>query len=274
MIELPESHTLAQQITATLMGRRVVAMTVNQSPHKFAFYHGDPATYPDRFIDTTFTGAHAQGGQVEMAFDHQRLVISDGVNLRYHRDRSAIPTKHQLFMTFNDGSALTITVAMYGMMFGFEAGTFQNPYYLIAKTNPSVYSSDFSFDYFKGIIAKAPPKLSLKALLATEQRIPGLGNGVLQDILLLAKLHPKTKIADASEAQWSTLYTTLVTTLTRMRDEGGRDTEKNLFGQPGGYRTLLCSNTLMEGCPQCGSELRKEAYMGGSIYFCPNCQSI
>lgn len=59
MIELPESHTLAQQITATLMGRRVVAMTVNQSPHKFAFYHGDPATYPDRFTDTTFTGAHA-----------------------------------------------------------------------------------------------------------------------------------------------------------------------------------------------------------------------
>ncbi len=58
-----------------------------------------------------------------------------------------------------------------------------------------------------------------------------------------------------------------------MRDDGGRDTEKDLFGQAGGYRTLLCANTLLEGCPQCGSELRKEAYMGGSIYFCPQCQS-
>lgn len=272
MIELPESHTLARQLNETLIGKNVVAMIVNQSPHKFAFYHGEPATYPDRFIGTTFTHAHAQGGQVELTFDDQRLVISDGVNLRYHRDRSTIPAKHQLLMVFDDGSALTITIAMYGMIYGFEAGTFQNPYYLIAKTNPSVYSSDFTLEYFKGIIAKAPPKLSLKALLATEQRIPGLGNGVLQDILLLAKLHPKTKIAQVSETQWSTLYTTLVTTLTRMRDEGGRDTEKDLFGQPGGYRTLLCSNTLMEGCPQCGSELHKEAYMGGSIYTCNHCQ--
>ncbi len=273
MIELPESHTLATQLNATLKGKSIVAMVVNQSPHKFAFYHGDPSSYPNRFIDTTFTGANAQGGQVELAFDHQRLVISDGANLRYHSDLSTVPAKHQLFMKFEDGSALTISIAMYGMIFGFEEGTFNNPYYLIAKTNPSVYSPEFSLDYFKGIVELAPPKLSLKALLATEQRIPGLGNGVLQDILLLSKLHPKTKVSEVSETQWATLYTTLVNTLTRMRDEGGRDTEKNLFGQPGGYRTLLSANTLLEGCPECGSELRKEPYMGGSIYFCPHCQS-
>lgn len=273
MIELPESHTLAKQLNATLIGRSVVAMTVNQSPHKFAFYHGNPSTYPQRFIDTTFTGASAQGGQVELAFDRQRLVISDGANLRYHRDRSTVPAKHQLDMTFDDGSALTITIAMYGMIFGFEEGTFQNPYYLIAKTNPSVYSPEFTFDYFKGIVDRTPPKFTLKALLATEQRIPGLGNGVLQDILLLAKLHPKTRILEVNDTQWHTLYTTLVSTLTRMRDNGGRDTEKDLFGQPGGYRTLLCSKTLLEGCPECGSELRKEAYLGGSIYYCPHCQT-
>lgn len=273
MIELPESHTLANQLNATLKGKSVVAMIVNQSPHKFAFYHGDPSTYPNRFIDTTLCGAHAQGGQVELAFDRQRLVISDGANLRYHRDLSTVPPKHQLFMKLDDGSALTITIAMYGMIYGFEEGTFQNAYYLIAKSNPSVYSPEFTYSYFKGIVELAPPKLSLKALLATEQRIPGLGNGVLQDILLLSRLHPKTKVSEVSEAQWSTLYTTLVDTLTRMRDEGGRDTEKDLFGQAGGYRTLLCANTLLEGCPQCGSELRKEAFMGGSIYFCPQCQS-
>jgi formamidopyrimidine-DNA glycosylase len=272
MIELPESHTLAKQLNATLIGRTVVAMTVNQSPHKFAFYHGDPQTYPARFMGTTFTGAHAQGGQVELSFDDQRLVLSDGVNLRLHRDASTLPAKHQLLMTFDDGSALTITIAMYGMIYGFEVNTFQNPYYRIAQTNPSVYSAEFTFDYFMGIVERASPKLSLKAFLATEQRIPGLGNGVLQDILLLAQLHPKTKIAALSADQWNTLYTTVVSTLTAMRDQGGRDTEKDLFGQEGGYRTLLSAKTLLEGCPLCGGDLRKEAYMGGSIYFCPHCQ--
>jgi formamidopyrimidine-DNA glycosylase len=43
--------------------------------------------------------------------------------------------------------------------------------------------------------------LSAKAFLATEQRIPGLGNGVLQDILFTAGIHPKRKMAAISEEE-------------------------------------------------------------------------
>jgi formamidopyrimidine-DNA glycosylase len=271
MIELPESHTLAKQLNATLTGKTVVAMRMDQSPHKFAFYHGDPQSYPDRFIGLSFTHASAHGGQVELAFGQQRLVLSDGVNLRFHPNASTLPAKHQLLMHFEDGSALCLTVAMYGMIYGFEANTFHNPYYLIAKTGPQVYGADFTFDAFKALVDRASPKLSLKALLATEQRIPGVGNGVLQDLLFLAKLHPKTKVSTLSESEWHTLYTTLVHTLTRMRDQGGRDTEKDLFGHEGGYSTLLSAKTLQSGCPVCGTDLRKEAYLGGGIYTCPTC---
>jgi formamidopyrimidine-DNA glycosylase len=274
MIELPESHTLARQLNERLKGRSVVDLVMNHAPHKFAFYHGDPSTYPNRFIGTTFREALAHGGQVELAFDNQRLVIADGVNLRYHFDLSTAPAKHQLLMTLDDGSALTITISMYGMIYAFDEGTFQNPYYLIAKTTPSVYSDAFTLDYFRSIIDKASPKLSLKALLATEQRIPGLGNGVLQDILLLAKLHPKTKIAALDVAAIDHLYHSLITTLTRMRDQGGRDTEKDLFGQTGGYKTRLCAKTLSSGCLECGHALCKDAYLGGSIYTCPHCQPL
>ena len=272
MIELPESHTLAKQLNQQLIGRSVSALVVNQSPHKFAFFHGNPQDYPARFNKTTFIQATAYGGQVELCFDKQRLVLSDGVNLRYHRDLSTLPSKHQLLMTLDDGSALTITVSMYGMIYGFEEDSFHNPYYLAAKTSPSVYSTDFTLDYFHSIITHASPKLSLKALLATEQRIPGLGNGVLQDILFLAKHHPKTKVADLDDHAIETLYHQIITTLTQMRDGGGRDTEKDLFGQAGGYVTLLSAKTLLDGCPVCGHDLRKEAYLGGSIYTCPQCQ--
>ena len=54
--------------------------------------------------------------------------------------------------------------------------------------------------YFYQIISPSDAqKLSLKALLATKQRIPGLGNGVLQDILFNAKMHPKRKVNRLSE---------------------------------------------------------------------------
>jgi formamidopyrimidine-DNA glycosylase len=59
-----------------------------------------------------------------------------------------------------------------------------------------------------------------------------------------------------------------------MRDGGGRDTERTLFGKPGGYRTALSSKTLPHPCPACGGRLKREAYLGGNIYFCPECQPL
>ena len=114
--------------------------------------------------------------------------------------------------------------------------------------------------------------MSAKAFLATQQRIPGLGNGVLQDILLNAKIHPKKKINTLSEEQRKELFDSLKSTLAEMTDAGGRDTEKDLFGNPGGYRTKLGKNNKLLICPNCGGGVKKEAYMGGSIYFCEQCQ--
>ena len=46
MLELPETHTLANQIAQHLTGKKVSPTTAAQSPHKFAWYHRDPADYP------------------------------------------------------------------------------------------------------------------------------------------------------------------------------------------------------------------------------------
>ena len=124
------------------------------------------------------------------------------------------------------------------------------------------------------MLAAAKPNLSLKAFLATEQRIPGLGNGVLQDILLVARLHPKTKLACLGAAEKQRLFESVKKTLAQMTALGGRDTEKDLFGRSGGYRTLLCAGTYAAGCPVCGGAVVKEAYMGGSVYYCPVCQPM
>ena len=116
--------------------------------------------------------------------------------------------------------------------------------------------------------------LSAKAFLATEQRIPGLGNGVLQDILFNAGIHPKRKLQTMSGEDKNNLFRNLKSTLKDMWDCGGRDTERDLFGKPGGYQTILSNKTLAYPCRVCGSGLRREAYLGGNIYFCPSCQPL
>lgn len=46
MIEMPEAHVLAQQLAATVMGTTLASVVAGQSPHRFAFFTGDPAGYP------------------------------------------------------------------------------------------------------------------------------------------------------------------------------------------------------------------------------------
>jgi len=111
-------------------------------------------------------------------------------------------------------------------------------------------------------------------LLATEQRIPGLGNGILQDILFNAKLHPKKKVGSLSDGDKEALFDSLKITICAMASEGGRDTERDLFGNPGSYKTILCKNTVNKPCSICGTMIKKEAYMGGSVYYCDKCQEL
>ncbi|MDP2965189.1 MAG: hypothetical protein Q8N39_04010 [Pelolinea sp.] len=69
-----------------------------------------------------------------------------------------------------------------------------------------------------------------------------------------------------------TLFTSVISTLKEMADKGGRDTERDLFGNPGGYATKCSKLTVGKTCAVCGGLFEKASYMGGSVYFCPGCQ--
>lgn len=274
MLEIPESNTIADQLTKTVKGKIVKTVYPPLSPHGFAWYFGDPAEYHDMLAGKMVGSAVAHAGQVEIGIEDARLLFADGVNIRYLEAGKKRPEKYQLCVEFADGSALVCTVQMYGGLWAFFEGENDNPYYLVAKEKPSPLSADFDERYFDELISACKPSLSVKALLATEQRIPGLGNGVLQDILFRAGLHPKKKTASLTDGQKPLLFESVKHTLADMAEQGGRDTEKDLFGESGGYHTILSSKTLAYPCPVCGGPLTRQAYMGGNVYFCSTCQTL
>jgi formamidopyrimidine-DNA glycosylase len=161
---------------------------------------------------------------------------------------------------------------MYGGVSAFPEGTNDNKYYQVAKEKPSPLTDGFDEAWFNSLFDENTAGLSLKALLATEQRIPGLGNGALQDILFNARMHPKKKVGSLSADNRRVLFESIRSTLSEMVAGGGRDTENDLFGRPGGYQTRLSRNTSGQPCPACGKSIWKEAYMGGSVYYCLACQ--
>lgn len=275
MLEFPEAYVLAKQLSETVIGHPIVSVTMNASPHKFAFYVGDPENYKLFLIGKCFDYARSYGGMVELRAQDYRLVFSDGVNLRFHKGGSPRPIKHQMLIEFSDGAALSASVQMYGGLSCFKEGMYENLYREIALNKSSPLSKEFDAGYFQTLIeADEVQKLSLKAFLATEQRIPGLGNGVLQEILWKAKLHPKRKVATLTQQEKSTLFSTIKQVLESMVKLGGRDTEKDLFGLNGGYLNRMSSPHAAEGCLVCGGDITKEAYLGGSVYYCPACQKL
>ena len=273
MIELPEAANIAKQLSETVCGKQVAGVTVGHTPHKLAWYYGDRNMFADIVVGGETGRATAYGGLVEVEAGDARILFGEGVGIRFHSVGEPRPARHQLLIEFSDGCALSASVQMYGGMGIFIEGQLDNKYYTVAKQKPSPLSSAFSEEYYGGVISSPDAgKLSLKALLATEQRIPGLGNGVLQDILFNSKLHPRRKVNSLSEGDRATLFGSVKTTLGSMAEGGGRDTELDLFGRPGGYQTILSAKTAGKPCPVCGASIKKEAYMGGSVYFCERCQ--
>ncbi len=273
MLEFPEAHVLTRQINETLKGRKVTNVVVNHSPHKLAWFKGEPEGYIALLQGRTLTGATAYGGMVEIDFGDVALVIGDGTSLTWYRPDEAVPPKHQLLLGLDDRSTLVCSVQMYGGIWVFQKGTFENSYYIGAKSAVPLTGPGFTQAYF---IEKARSfsNLSLKAFLATEQRFVGLGNGVLQDVLFKAKLHPRTKVQTLDEATMKELHQTIVEEIKHMIALGGRIGETDLFNRPGGYVTIGHRYANKETCPHCHATIIKEPYMGGSVYYCPNCQPI
>jgi formamidopyrimidine-DNA glycosylase len=275
MIELPEALNIAGQINDTIHGKRIASVIVAQTPHKLAWYYGEPQKYSGLLIGKTIEKANAYGGMVEIKAESANILLGDGAGIRFHRKSEPRPAKHQLLIEFDDHSAISISIQMYGGIGVFLEGELDNIYYKVAKEKPSPFSPAFDKVYFDCLISvQEVQKLSLKALLATEQRIPGLGNGILQDILFNAKMHPKKKVNTLAETDKEVLFNSVKTTVSAMAAKRGRDTELDLFGCPGGYKTILCKNTVNKPCPVCGTIIKKEAYMGGSVYYCEKCQML
>lgn len=274
MLEIPESLTIASQLNETIKGKRIAEVEAEHTKHGFAWYEGEPKEYDEKMSGKVVGNSYGIGSMVEMTLEEYHFVIGDGVNIRYFPAGEKLPERYQTRITFEDGSSLICIVQMYGSMFLIKPAEYENYYYWVGKEKPMPGTEDFDYEYFKSLRENIAGNLSVKAFLATDQRIPGLGNGVLQDILLEAGLHPKKKMGTIREADLKRLYDAVILILSQMIEGGGRDIEKSLFGAPGRYRTKLSKKTVGSDCPYCGNGIQKATYLGGTIYFCSSCQSM
>jgi formamidopyrimidine-DNA glycosylase len=63
VIELPEAAVLARQINETLVGKRIKNVIAVHTPHKLAWYFGDPQQYKSLLTGKVICEATSYGGR-------------------------------------------------------------------------------------------------------------------------------------------------------------------------------------------------------------------
>lgn len=260
MIELPKARTIANDLRKEILGKTTIDVEGNYTDHKFTFYEGDVNNYKNMLVGKKVTDIINRNYYVEIEIENYKLTFRDRANLRYYNKPVKLK-KSKLLITFDDSSYLNVTTPMYCFIGLFDKNNgLDNEYYQLELTSISPLDPDSTLNYFKTLINDETSKLSIKAFLATKQRILGIGNGVVQDIMFNAKLHPKRKIKSLNNVDIVTLYKSIGNTLTKMINEHGRDSEKNIYGNPGGYQTILSAKGYKNGCPICHSEIKKNSW--------------
>jgi formamidopyrimidine-DNA glycosylase len=275
MFELPEFVTLAKQINATLLDKTVRSGSLGNKPHKFVWYNRSHEEFARLTPGKQLGEAQAKGKWLFIPLHPEYLLLFGecGGRVLYHPAGTKIPETYHLYLTFDDGSALTATTQMWGAMELYEQGQERERQY-VKDMRPTPTEPEFTFDYFSNLIGDllAGEKRSVKGLLTQDQLIPGLGNAIAQDIMFHARFHPKHPLTDLDTGQRRVLYDAILSTVQAVIEHGGRYDETDLFGQPGRYVRLMDKQAAGRPCPECGTTVEKIQYLGGACYFCPTCQ--
>ncbi len=275
MIELPEALTIANQITAELQHKRIESGNRGNTFHKFAFYSREPEEYAAILPGKTVGMARGYGSVILVPVEPDYTLVFGvgGERILYHKDKSKLPKKFHLFLRFEDSSCLTVSVQGWGAALLLTQEQAQT-HDLVSMGRVEPLTDAFSLEYFQGLFQEFEPesKTSIKYFIISQPGVWGVGNGYLQDILFKAKILPRRRVVTITPGEQEKLFFSIREVLQQSVDSGGRDTERNLYDQPGGYVKILDSRTVGNPCPDCGTTIEKESFLGGTVYFCPGCQ--
>jgi formamidopyrimidine-DNA glycosylase len=275
MFELPELICMSEQMNHTLSGKVIQQGSLGNSPHKFVWYNRTSEEFAQLTSGKTIGQAVPCGRWLFLdANPDYRFVFGEcGGKMLFHPSGSPVPPKYHLLIQFTDGSFFTAMTQMWGAMELYHQGDELTRQY-IKDMRPLPTGPGFTLEYFTTLIhdLSLQEKRSVKSLLTQDQIIPGLGNAIAQDIMFAAGLNPKHPIRELDPAQIRTLHGSIGKVLRDIVAQGGRYDEVDLFGRPGGYIRLMDKQSAGKPCPRCGTVIASMQYLGGSCYFCPNCQ--
>lgn len=142
------------------------------------------------------------------------------------------------------------------------------------NVGPEPLGTDFTWQQFRDRFLRRK-KTSIKAALLDQTVVAGVGNIYADESLWRAMIHPATRVAMLTDAQFKALFNALREVLELSIKKGG-STDKNYVNAEGKRGSYLSFAVVFrrEGkpCPRCGAPILKTRVAGRGTHLCPVCQ--
>jgi formamidopyrimidine-DNA glycosylase len=276
-IELPEAYILAKQMTTELTGKTVAAFTLqNCAKYQDLGFINTHLSDFQRLCNHRIESVVSRGNTIRVKLDGtQNLLLAPeyGGTITYHPNNAKAPSKFTLKLHFKDETALTVTLTGMGIIQAHSDGELENSYVYRRDFSATASPLDANFTFARFSRDLAAKNVNLKtALVGKDATVVGLGNSAFQDIIYLAKLHPKRKASELSQAEQHSLFNAIQFMVQERIKLGGKDQFVDLYGKQGRYVAAMGPNMKGKICSSCGGAIEKLSFAGGQIYLCPRCQ--
>jgi len=280
MPELPEVETVARGLRLTILGRRILSVTLRKTD-----FIDDPSLIerhlPGRRVEAVerygkfmllrLSGAQGEENSLNADDAPAALLVHLGMTGQIASTAATKPWEKHTHASFalDDGRELRYT----------DARRFGRLAYLTAATLPAELES-FGADPLevsgKEFAARMRSRRSrIKALLLDQTVLRGVGNIYADESLWRARIHPAKLGASLSTKQLAVLHRALQEILKKailLRGSSISDFV-DADGEPGEYQQHhRAYGREGEKCYRCGSIIRRAIVAGRSSYFCPRCQ--
>jgi formamidopyrimidine-DNA glycosylase len=266
MPELPEVASRAREMNDELAGRIIKDIEVLQpkclnvskkwftESLKGAKLKG--TTYHGKWIFTETTKGYLL---INMGMGGELLLV----------DRKNMPEKWRIAFDFKDGSTLAVNFWWFGYT---HYASDLSKHKMSSKLGPNAL--DLKRGEFRELLAKR--KGAVKSFLLNQERIAGIGNAYVHDILFLAGLHPLRTIDTLSDDEVEALWRGIQKGLKPALRKRGAFYERDLHGKKGGFKfkDILVGYREGEPCPTCNDSIVKIKTGSTSSFICPKCQPL
>ncbi|MBC8450882.1 Fpg/Nei family DNA glycosylase [bacterium] len=257
MPELPEIMSRAREMKRALVGRTITDIEIIQPK----CLNVTPRTFRKRLT----------GAKIQDVTHHGKWIFtrtSQGDLLLTKRDR--LPEKYQFIFDFDDGKCMSVRFWWFGYVHYVADGKLDK-HEMTAKLGPNVL--DVTLDEFREMLEGR--RGGIKTFLLNQERIAGIGNAYVHDILFLARLHPLRGNDTLKAGDVERLWEAIQQGLKPAAKKGGAYYEKRLSGKPGGFLfdDILIGYREGQPCPECGAKIVKLKTGSTHSYICPKCQS-